>query len=128
MKAVASRSLLTQWRVLSHSTQHWLWQRITAVLLIPLSYWLIKLLALVFSAPYSATLAWLKAPVNSLLLALWMLTVCYHAALGMQVVFEDYMALPGRRVMIWAVKGLLFLLLLTVSVLLWRIVGSSYGA
>ncbi|MEQ1638279.1 MAG: succinate dehydrogenase, hydrophobic membrane anchor protein [Methylococcales bacterium] len=74
----------------ANPTVHWLLQRITALLLIPLSYWLIVLLKLTFTAPYQTTIDWLTSPLNTLALGAWVAAVFYHAALGLQVVIEDY--------------------------------------
>jgi succinate dehydrogenase / fumarate reductase, membrane anchor subunit len=74
------------------ATVHWLLQRISAVLLIPLSYWLIVLLNLMATAPYQTTVDWLTAPRNAVALSAWIVLVFYHAALGVQVVLEDYVS------------------------------------
>jgi succinate dehydrogenase / fumarate reductase, membrane anchor subunit len=76
----------------ANATVHWLLQRITAVLLIPLSYWLIVLLKLISTAPYQTTMDWLASPLNTLALSAWLVAVFYHAALGVQVVIEDYVS------------------------------------
>ena len=74
----------------ANPTVHWLLQRITALLLIPLSYWLIVLLKLISTAPYQTTVDWITSPLNALALSSWIAAVFYHAALGLQVVIEDY--------------------------------------
>ncbi len=92
-------------------TGHFWYQRVTAVALIPLSIWLIVLLNKALNAPYAETLAWLKSPINSLAIAAWTVAVVYHAALGVQVVIEDYVStLPVRH---WAIRAtnLIFLVL-----------------
>jgi len=40
-------------------TSHWWMQRVTAVALVPLSFWLIKFLDLSLTAPFQETIAWL---------------------------------------------------------------------
>ena len=70
---------------------HAAFQQITALLLLPLSLWLA--LFLVRNAA-SADL-WRKAlldPQNRLLLGLFMGVAACHAALGLEVVFEDYLS------------------------------------
>ena len=47
-------------------TAHWWMQRVTAVALIPLSFWLIIFLDLGLNAPYADTLAWLSSPLNTI--------------------------------------------------------------
>jgi succinate dehydrogenase / fumarate reductase membrane anchor subunit len=98
-------------------TGHWWMQRITAVALIPLSFWLIKFLSLSLTVPYQQAVVWLMSPVNSVCIVLWIIAVFYHAALGMQVVFEDYVAGKGLKIFsIWA-ANLVFLLLAITALL-----------
>ncbi len=83
-------------------TEHWWMQRVTAAALIPLSYWLIMLLKLATTATYQETIAWLSAPLNTVFIALWILAVCFHAALGVQVVIEDYVSAEGIKIIaVW---------------------------
>jgi len=92
-------------------TSHWWMQRVSAVALIPLSFWLIIFLDLSLTAPFQETLAWLTTPVNTVCITAWIIAVFYHAALGLQVVIEDYIAAEGVKIVaVWAVN-LSFLLL-----------------
>jgi succinate dehydrogenase / fumarate reductase membrane anchor subunit len=73
-------------------THHWSMQRLTAILLIPLSYWLVAFLQLCLHANFFEMTAWLTSPLNQIGLSAWLLVVCYHAAIGLQVVLEDYIS------------------------------------
>jgi succinate dehydrogenase, hydrophobic membrane anchor protein len=85
-------------------TGHWWLQRVTAVALIPLSYWLIMFLKLSTTAPYQETANWLSTPLNAVFIVLWILAVCFHAALGLQVVIEDYVSSEGKKIVaVWSV-------------------------
>ena len=87
----------------SHSAvAHWRYQRLTAVALIPLTLWLLILFSKVLHTPYADTVAWLASPLNTLAIILWLGTVFYHAALGVQVVLEDYVAAAPRKTAIIA--------------------------
>jgi succinate dehydrogenase / fumarate reductase membrane anchor subunit len=92
-------------------TKHWLMQRVTAVVLIPLTYQLVVFLNLCITAPYDQTLAWLKSPWHTLGIELWMLLTCYHAALGLQVVIEDYIANKSMQLKLINAINLVFLFL-----------------
>jgi len=81
----------------SHATRHFLHQRITAILLAPLSIWLLVFLNKAVNAPYAETTGWLASPVNAVALIAWVLAVFYHAALGVQVVIEDYVSTISTR-------------------------------
>ena len=98
-------------------TSHWWMQRVSAVALIPLSYWLMTFLTLSFHAPYQAMIAWLIAPVNTVCIIAWILAAFYHAALGLQVVIEDYVANEGVKIIVvWTVNIIFFMLALAALV------------
>ena len=69
---------------------HWWHQRLSALLLIPLTIWLIGMIGVAVGGDYETVTAWLARPWNTVaaLLFTWMLF--YHAQLGIQVVVEDY--------------------------------------
>lgn len=94
-------------------SHHWWMQRVTAVALIPLSFAAIHLLNLSFSASFADIQTWLAAPLHSTLIIAWLLAVFYHAALGLQIVIEDYIAVEGIKITaIWTVNLIFFLLAL----------------
>ena len=103
-------------------TSHWWMQRITAVALIPLSFWLIIFLNLSFNAPYQEMVEWLASPLNTLGMVAWVLAVFYHAALGLQVVIEDYIAAEGVKIVaVWTVNLSFLLLALAALIAVFRI-------
>ncbi|MGZ5013961.1 MAG: succinate dehydrogenase, hydrophobic membrane anchor protein [Methylobacter sp.] len=104
-------------------TGHWWMQRITAVALVPLSFWLIKFLGLSLTAPYQQTIDWLASPVNTVCIIAWIIAVFYHAALGLQVVIEDYIAAEGPKIIsIWAVNLAFLFLAMAALLAVFRIV------
>jgi succinate dehydrogenase / fumarate reductase membrane anchor subunit len=70
--------------------EHWWWQRLTAVALVPLSLWFAATLIGHLGGDYAAAVAWIGSPIPAILLILTVVTSLYHAALGVQVVIEDY--------------------------------------
>ncbi|MCX7091925.1 MAG: succinate dehydrogenase, hydrophobic membrane anchor protein [Methylobacter sp.] len=104
-------------------TGHWWLQRITAVALIPLSFWLLKFLGLSLTAPYQQSVDWLASPLNSACIAAWTLAAFYHAALGLQVVIEDYVAAEGPKIIsIWAANLAFLFLAIAALLAVFRIV------
>lgn len=86
-------------------TTHWWMQRVTAVALIPLAFWLILFINQLFNASYEDIKQWLISPVNFTLLLAWAFTGFYHAALGLQVVIEDYVNPDWLKiVLVWMIK------------------------
>ncbi len=92
-------------------TGHFWYQRVTAVALVPLSIWLLIFLHLALNAPYTETVVWLKSPINLIAIAGWTVAVIYHAALGVQVVIEDYVSTLSIRHLAIRAINLVFLLL-----------------
>ncbi|MFU8789636.1 MAG: succinate dehydrogenase, hydrophobic membrane anchor protein [Methylobacter sp.] len=104
-------------------TGHWWMQRVTAVALIPLSFWLIYFLGLSLTAPYPQTLAWLAAPLNTVCIVAWIVAAFYHAALGLQVVIEDYVAAEAPKIIsIWVVNLAFLFLAIAALLAVFRVV------
>lgn len=79
-------------------TSHWWGQRVSALALIPLSLWFAISVLQLSRADYGVVIDWLHAPWVAVLLALFVATIFYHAYLGLQVVFEDYVHLEWLKV------------------------------
>jgi succinate dehydrogenase / fumarate reductase membrane anchor subunit len=73
-----------------NGTHHWWMQRLTAVALVPLSIWLVSAVVCLAGADYVTAVQWFKSPINAALMLAALFAIFYHAQLGMQVVFEDY--------------------------------------
>jgi succinate dehydrogenase / fumarate reductase membrane anchor subunit len=99
--------------------QHWTLQRLTAILLLPLSYWLLTFLRLALNANYFEIIEWLTTPLNKIALIAWFLVVFYHAAMGLQIVLEDYISNTQKRLtLIWTTYSVLAGLGLSAVILL----------
>ncbi|HEX5455238.1 MAG TPA: succinate dehydrogenase, hydrophobic membrane anchor protein [Stellaceae bacterium] len=79
--------------------QHWWVQRLTAVALVPLAVWfVIVILELAATGADRAELvAWVRHPVPAAVWILLLIAVFYHAALGLQVIVEDYVGNRAAR-------------------------------
>lgn len=75
-----------------HGVHHWWVQRLTALANIPLMLWVMCHMTSLIAqgAPLIEVRAWVSEPVTTVLLVLLLINVPYHAALGLQVVIEDY--------------------------------------
>ena len=69
---------------------HWLMQRVTAAALVPLTLWFAAALIAHARSDYGAVVNWLRAPLTTVFMALLLIALFYHMALGLQVVIEDY--------------------------------------
>lgn len=71
-------------------TGHWWSQRMSALGLIPLSLWFAVSVLGMQHADYITVTVWMHTPWVAVLLSLFLVTLLYHAYLGVQVVIEDY--------------------------------------
>ncbi len=70
--------------------RHWLAQRVTAVALVPLTLWFVASIIAYAGSDYTVFIAWLRTPFAAGGMILLLICLFYHAALGLQVVIEDY--------------------------------------
>jgi len=80
-----------------HGPGHWWKQRLTALALLPLTFWVVIGVAANTGAGYQTAVSWLAHPVNAVLMILLLGALFYHASLGVQVVLEDYVDHAGVR-------------------------------
>jgi len=71
-------------------TEHFWWQRVTAIVLVLLVPWLVWLLVSLAGADLDTARAVIAKPWNAILLAIFAVAMFWHAKLGIQVVIEDY--------------------------------------
>ena len=69
---------------------HWRVQRLSALALLLLGPWLLVSLLLLPDLGYVTLRAWAAGLLNAALLALLVVSACWHSQLGVQVVVEDY--------------------------------------
>lgn len=88
-----------------NASTHWMLERVTSMALVPLTLWLIYSIVTLGGLTHVDFLIWIKNPTNAGLLAVTILTSFYHAALGLQVVIDDYVSgASGNRVLSSAVR------------------------
>ncbi len=80
-------------------TEHFWQQRVTAILLAPLSIWLVISLLSLDLQDYGAIVLWLRTPVNTVLLLTLVVAAFHHGQLGVQVVIEDYIHDDAQKVL-----------------------------
>lgn len=77
---------------------HWWAQRVTAVALVPLLLWFAASLVMLAGQGFEGTVYFLGSPVVATLMTLLLVAGLYHAALGLQVVIEDYVHAEGAKI------------------------------
>ncbi len=81
-----------------NGTHHWWLQRATAVANIPLTIFLVVSFVGNAGKDHAEWVAWLKQPLASVLVILFVANMVYHMRLGLQVLVEDYVHAPCRRI------------------------------
>lgn len=77
--------------------EHWWRQRTTALALVPLTIWFVIWVIAMAGADRAAMVAWMHNPISAVLMIVLIVATFYHAALGLQVVIEDYVHSEGLR-------------------------------
>lgn len=78
---------------------HWWTQRVTAAALVVLLVWFVITVLGLLHADYATALATVAKPWNALLLIVLLVTMFWHAVLGLQVVIEDYVHTRWKEVL-----------------------------
>jgi succinate dehydrogenase / fumarate reductase membrane anchor subunit len=83
----------------SHTgTSHFWHERLTSVALIPLTLWFGYAILGLVNASEVAAISFLAHPLNALLMAGFAIVTLYHIKLGLQVVIDDYVHSPGKKI------------------------------
>lgn len=78
-------------------THHWLVQRFTAVGNLLGSGFLVASLLLLPDLSYATLRGWIAEPIPATAMALLVVSVFWHARLGLQVLVEDYVHTEGNK-------------------------------
>ncbi|MGI9310317.1 MAG: succinate dehydrogenase, hydrophobic membrane anchor protein [bacterium] len=77
--------------------RHWRWQRASAIALVPLTLWFVTQILNHIGDGYHAALAWVAQPAAAAALIAYLAFAFAHSQLGLQVIFEDYIATESMR-------------------------------
>jgi succinate dehydrogenase / fumarate reductase, membrane anchor subunit len=77
--------------------EHWWAQRLGAIALVPLSLWFVGSVIALAGADRALVVEWLASPVSAVAMVLFLGVGFHHAALGVQVVIEDYVHGEGAK-------------------------------
>ena len=97
-------------------THHWWVQRVTSIALVPLILWFVLSMLVYSRADYETLRHWLGNPINAGLLVTLLVTAFYHAKLGMQVIYEDYVRPEGAKFIALLVTQFVLFLLGAISI------------
>lgn len=106
--------------------EHWWRQRISALALVPLTLWFVIAVIGLVGADRGALVAWVRSPLPAMLLVALLVASFYHAALGLQVVIEDYIHGEATRLSVLLLIRLLCIAFVLRGIL--AILQLSFGA
>lgn len=86
------------WGSAKSGSEHFIWQRVTAVALALLTPWLVWLLLTLIPADYATVRATLANPVHGALMLAYVVSLFWHLRMGLQVVIEDYVPRHGLNI------------------------------
>ena len=106
-------------------SKKWIIQRITAFVLIPLTFWFIYNCLLLASLDYYETKAFFFSKINSSLYFILTISMLYHSKLGCETIVEDYVTSQKLKYITKSLISLLtYLLMIIVSISIFSMVMS----
>jgi len=103
----------------------WIMQRLTAIILIPLTFWFVYQCVLLSNYEYDQIKAFFLSEVNSTLFFILIITMLYHAKLGNETIVEDYVTSVNlKKVTKLFISTLTYLSMILTTISLFYIVSS----
>ena len=99
-----------------HGAGEWTAERLSSLILVPLTVWGLWSGYTMSGAGYDAALDWFRSPVNAVLLGVTLLVSLWHMQMGLKVIVDDYIHKPGSRGALLGLIGLLCVLLAAAGV------------
>jgi len=99
-----------------HGAGEWLQERLSSLILVPLTVWGLWSGWVLSGAGYDGALAWFRSPVNAILLATTLLVTLWHMNMGLKVIVDDYIHKPMSRNALVGLIGLLCVVLAAAGV------------
>ena len=106
---------------------HWILQKVSALILIPLGIWFLFMLKDFLYYDFTNKILWFKSFTNSLLLSIFLLVSIFHLRLGLTVVIEDYIHNLKRKKTLLSFLEILYLFLAVFTVIIISILYMGYN-
>ena len=101
----------------------WVTQRLTASLLIPLTFWFIYVSISFSRMGYLETINFFESYINSALFYLMMMTMLLHSKLGLQTIIEDYVTSKKMsKIIKLCINNFVYLLMFLITLTMARLV------
>jgi len=103
----------------------WILQRVTAVILIPLTFWFIYQCVLMSSYEYEEIRAFFFSKLNASLYFILIIVMLYHAKLGNHTIVEDYITSRSlKKITKLSISVLIYVSMILTTISLFYIVSS----
>ena len=99
-----------------HGAGEWMQERLSSLILIPLTLWGLWSGWVLSGAGYEGALDWFRSPVNAIVLTATLLVSLWHMNMGLKVIVDDYIHRPASRNALLGLIGLLCMLLAAAGV------------
>ena len=102
-------------------SRKWLIQRITATLLLPLTFWFIYSTISLSKMDYTEITIFFKSYINLLLFYIMMIAMLLHSSLGLQTIIDDYVtSINLSKTIKFTINVVAFPLMLLITILIFR--------
>ena len=103
----------------------WIMQRLTAVILIPLTFWFVYQCVLLSSYEYDQIKSFFFSKINASLFFVLIIAMLYHAKLGNETIVEDYVTSVNlKKITKLSISALTYLSMILTTISLFYIVTS----
>ena len=103
----------------------WIMQRLTAVILIPLTFWFVYQCVLLSTYEYDQIKTFFFSKINASLFFILIISMLYHAKLGNETIVEDYVTSVNlKRFTKLTISMLTYLFMILTAISLFYIINS----
>jgi len=97
---------------MSNYSFKWIIQRVTAILLIPLTFWFVYNCIFLSKSDYYQTINFFHSYLNSFLFLVMMASMLVHAKLGCETIIEDYISYSFlKKLTIYLIRIIFYLVI-----------------
>jgi len=108
----------------NYSTK-WIIQRLTAIILIPVTFWFVYQCVLIASYEYDEIRTFFLSKLNALLYFILTISMLYHAKLGNETIVEDYVKSRSiKKITRLTISALVYISMIVTTISLFYIVTS----
>ena len=106
-------------------TSKWIMQRLTAIILLPLTFWFVYQCVLLSNYEYDQIKSFFFSKINASLFFILIIAMLYHAKLGNETIVEDYVTSVNlKKITKLSISVLTYSCMILITISLFYIVSS----